>query len=147
MKRFTLYILIVLTATLLLFGTGCTAPTALSMDEFLQKAAELGYSSDPGEKESRVYNGTSPESSSHIIYFTVFESESKARSAFKTAKDALPSTSTMSTSVSLPSHEYEKLTGGNTYYVIYRVSSTLLKVETNKSNTKAVDAFLKNLGY
>ena len=142
-KTLTLTVALIIAAIMALALAGCKDPLHMTLDDFKAQAQDKGYTVekiDDGTMEAR-------KGSNYVIEFKVFTTVDTAKSAYSSAKNSLPSSSTGSASSDTPAYNFVKMTSGDKYYVIFRNSNTFLEVKADKQYKSEINDFLKSIGY
>jgi len=143
-KKFLILVAFLLTGIIALSACALRK-TAITAEEFLEKAEAAGFKIDEYVSEECVYAlkyGNEIE-----IEFIVYSSIANAKYIFSSEKYELEWYSGSSSSVSALNYEYYKITSGGFFYVVFRVDNTFVYAWAYAKHKNEVNDFLKSIGY
>lgn len=148
---------VILSLTVLLTMTGCFNKTALTAEEFSDRAKEYGlkvedqsedYQEDDEQRITRAVMGYS-ENDWQVEYYEL-ASEDYSRQLYNLARSDIEeakSTGSSNTTINMGNHQKYSQTGDGKYFVVSRIGKTVIYIETTDSNKEDVKAFLKTINY
>ena len=149
MKKFIGIIALVITCCFVF--AACSPRTETTAEEFKTKAEAAGYTvTETKAVINTAMSSMTAEKNGYEIIFTDFISSfNDAKSAFNEYYSIFHLKNGSYTSVTgVLNYDYYKITSDGKYYVVSRISATLVLIYGAQSSyKKEIDAFLKQIGY